>query len=207
MSLICITPPAIEPVTLYDAKVQLGLDPRENADPVQAQILAARIRPLIATAREMVEDEIHCALITQTWRWARDGWPRRNMRYGREGYSELLLPKPPFQSIVSFTYTDVSGTSQDMTAWGYQLVDQGAGPQTARILPPFATPWPPLQCVPNNVLVEFICGYGDSPADIPIKIRQALLFIIQDLYENGSTSKGIPPVALNLLSAEMNRIS
>jgi len=61
-----VTPPAVEPVTLDEAKAHLRLDSNEDDTYVSA---------LIAAARERVELFLRRALITQTFEFTLDGFP------------------------------------------------------------------------------------------------------------------------------------
>lgn len=164
-----VTPPGAEPVTTAELSLQLQL----NA-PGDSTLLAnqtQRLQDFIWAARESCEDWTRRAFVTQTWKLARDSFPGHNLRYDWNGYPEIWLPKAPFQSVVSFTYIDVSGAAQTLTQdttygvnpqnpqYGYQL-ERGSETQPARLLPPFARPWPPTRLVPSNVIVVFRCGFG-----------------------------------------------
>lgn len=170
MSLVLIAPPASEPVSLAEIRSQLDLGPWEDSDHVTAAIRAARLRGMITAARTACEDYLRQTLITQTWELRLDGFPGFNTRYNRDGYPQIWIPKPPFQSVVSFQYVDVGGVLQTMaldstygvndpTFYSYQL-DPGSQTIPARVLPAYARPWPPTRLVANNVILRFIAGYG-----------------------------------------------
>lgn len=157
MSTVLITGPTVEPVTLADALIQIDID--APADSVLNTALGQKVTRAIASARSYCEGYARRVFMTQTWQWKLDGWPAYDTRYDERWYNSLVLPKPPFQSVSSFTYTDTQGNTQDMFAYGFQ-VDPGSETQPARLTPPFAQPWPPLRMIPNNVQVTFRCGYG-----------------------------------------------
>lgn len=75
------TAPAVEPVTLDEAKLHLKIDSAEDN---------ALITALIITARDLAEKETKRAFISQTWHMYKDDSP-----------AEFELPKPPLQSLVS----------------------------------------------------------------------------------------------------------
>jgi uncharacterized phiE125 gp8 family phage protein len=209
MSIVLITPPTVEPVTLADLKSQLGLSPTQDTDHVQSDMLSKRLRRFIAVARAECENITRRVFITQTWQLWLDGWPHREQEYNynRKHYPSILLPKQPFQSIASFTYIDPTGTSQDMAAYGYQT-DPGGETQPARLTPPFEQPWPLVRRVPNNISIEFICGYGDTGSTVPPPIIQAILFLAQFYEENGaSVDLPVPRVVKNLLDPYCNYVS
>lgn len=163
-SIALISAPVAEPVSLTMATKQLNLDDGYTDDD-------GFITGLITAARQACENYTNRVLLTQTWILRRDSFPGHNLRYQWDGYPQINLPKPPFQSVASFQYVDVSGTPQTLTQdttygtnpanpqYGYQL-ERGSETQPARLLPPFARPWPPTRMVPANVIVQFRCGYG-----------------------------------------------
>ena len=66
MSSILLTPPAVEPVTLAEAKAYLRVEHDDDDDVIAS---------LIAAARSHIEAQTRRALITQTWQIRRDSWP------------------------------------------------------------------------------------------------------------------------------------
>lgn len=159
MPIVLITPPAIEPVTLADLKLQCGLSPVEDTDHVKEQMVAQQLRRYIRGARAMCENFTRRVFVTQTWQLLLDGWPHIDRQYHQPGQFSIVVPKPPFQSLSSFTYVDTQGVVQDMAGWGFQT-DPGGETQPARLTPPYLMPWPPIRQIPNNVAVTFKCGYG-----------------------------------------------
>ena len=75
------TAPAVEPVTLTEAKNQLRVDGAEDN---------ALITALIKTARILIEKDARRALITQIWQMYLD-----------KADPEIEIPKPPLQSVES----------------------------------------------------------------------------------------------------------
>jgi uncharacterized phiE125 gp8 family phage protein len=160
---VLILPPASEPVTVDQAKVQLRLDP---GDSDEDDFLAG----LVATARVACEDYARRVFITQRWQLRMEGFPGKDWRYNWNGYPAIVLPKPPFQSIDFVKYVDTFGQVQDLpldttygngaAQYGYQLV-RGGETAPARLLSAWARPWPPTRMVPGNVMVQFRCGYGE----------------------------------------------
>lgn len=196
MALILVTPPSSEPVTTADAALHLRQD---ESDP--------SIPGFISAARAACENYMRRVLCTQTWKYLRDGWPSVDPAYVHEGFVEILIPKPPFQSLVSLKYLDTGGIWQTLLptdnagnvpagqSYGYQL-DPGGLTAPARLCPPWALPWPPTRRIPNSVVAQFVCGYGvygpdpDNPqntiwlgAPIPVDIVTALKMQLAWLYE------------------------
>jgi hypothetical protein len=159
-----IVPPVAEPVALSDFKALLRIpDSDTSRDSTLTLFLLA--------ARESIEKYCRIALITQTWLARLDSFPSVATRYDRNGYAQILLPKPPFQSVDFFNYVDTSGTVQALTRdasygtnlqapfYGYQL-EAGGGIMPAALTPPWARPWAPQRMVPANTTIQFRCGYG-----------------------------------------------
>ena len=90
------TAPAVEPVTLEEAKLHLKVDGAEDN---------TLITTLITTARELAERETKRAFITQTWQMYLDQAPQI-----------IEIPKPPLQSIVSIKTISVTESYVDVTS-------------------------------------------------------------------------------------------
>ena len=74
---------------------------------------------------------------------------------------------------------------------GYQCVficrvDAISAP--ARIALGYGQYWPDTQDVVNSVVVRFTAGYGDAAADVPENLRQAILIMTAELYEQRQQS-------------------
>lgn len=220
---VLIKPPALEPVTLSLLKSHAKV--YTTADDSYISTI------IIPMARQAVEDELNRVLITQTWRLKRDGFPGFDPKYETQGYPTIVMPKPPFQEINSFTYVDVAGLTQTLEEclpdgttpngqfYGYQL-DPGSETQPARLIPPWARPWPPSRRLPMSVQVEFVCGYGPSADSPPVWISgaippvfiQAILMQGSHLYYNRDAvvdngGKELTRGVSSLLSPYVNRIA
>jgi hypothetical protein len=167
--IVLVTPPAAEPVSLADIKLQLGFGPMQDSDRAASEILNQKLRDKMLAARKYCENYTNRVLVTQTWLIRLDGFPGHNFRYDGRMYPQIQLPKPPLQSVFFFKYVDTAGVVQDLaidTTYGsstiqyvYQLI-RGSETQPARLLSGWARPWPPTRLVPGNVIVQIRCGYG-----------------------------------------------
>lgn len=173
MPQILISPPPVEPVTLADMKSQCGYSPMQDADHVQADLLAKRLRRLGLVARQQCENITRRVFVTQTWKLLLDGWPHVDKLYRNHGHHAVKLPKQPFQSLGEFTYVDTQGITQPMSGWGFQT-DPGSDSQPARLNPPYLMPWPPTRLIPNNISITFKCGYG-GPVTVSMAASSAVL--------------------------------
>lgn len=158
--------PAVEPVTLAEAKEQV----REDGSDSDTLIAA-----LITAAREYVEERTGRALITQTWSLAMDGPPCGN--------DAIRLPRPPLQSVTSVVYVDEAGADQTWAVANYR-VDTHSEP--ARIALASDAVWPIPQFVAGAVTVTYVAGYGDTPDTVPQAIRQAILLLVGHWYDHRS---------------------
>lgn len=170
---VLIAPPASEPVSLADIKLQLGFGPLEDSTRESSEILSAKLRPFLVSARRECESYARRAFITQRWLVRMDGFPGKDWRYNWNGYPVIPLPKPPLQSIDFVKYVDTFGAVQSLPLdttygngglqYGYQLL-RGSETQPGRIYSGWARPWPPTRMVPSNVMVQIRCGYGQPIA-------------------------------------------
>lgn len=167
MALKLITPPAEEPITLQEAKLHLRVDSNDDD---------TLITSLITSAREYCEDFLNRALITQTWDLTLDDWPD-------EDY--IKVPLPPLQSVTSVTYYDTDNNATVMDAADYFVDDQS---EPGRVHLAYGESWPSTTLRPaNGVVVRFVAGYGNA-ANVPQKIKQAMLMLIGHWYENREAS-------------------
>jgi uncharacterized phiE125 gp8 family phage protein len=173
MPLDLVTAPTSEPVSLADAKHHLRVDITEDDD---------YIRGLVTGVRLHVERVIlQRALITQTWDLYLDAFPA----------GDLELPYPPVQSVTHVKYT-AEGEAQATVSSDDYLVDTYSTPGKIRLQSTAVWPGDTLIEV-NGVVVRFIAGYGDDDTDVPMTIRQAILLLVGDLYENReNTLIGVP---------------
>lgn len=113
------------------------------------------------------------ALLTQTWKLTLDGFP----------CDRITIPLPPLQSITSIKYLDSDGVQQTWNSANYRVVN--ADP--AYVEPVTGQSWPTTACKDASVEVQFVCGYGDKPKDIPALIRQYIKKRVGDFYQNAET--------------------
>lgn len=172
MALTLVTAPAVEPVSLQEAKDHLRID--GDAD-------NAVIDALIYAAREAIENATGRALIQQTWDLKLDSFG--DCDYYREG--AIWLPKPPVTSITSISYVDTAGATQTWSSSEYQT-DLPSGPHAmrARVLPAYGYSWPSTRCQMNAVTIRFVCGYGTTPESVPSLLPVAMKLLIGHWYEN-----------------------
>lgn len=159
-----ITAPAAEPVSLAEAKAHLRITSEDDDAYIQALITAARIQAENQLWRHLVnttvEITLHC-------------WPSCS-------YVELL---PDVASITSLTYYNEAGAPTVWSSSNYAL-DAYALPSRL-VLATSTVTWPATTTLRTTapILVRFVAGFGAAAANVPQPIRQALLLLIEELYD------------------------
>lgn len=166
MSLSLITAPTQDPVSLAEARAQCKVEVSEDDVLIVGYLLAAR---------QYVETYTRRALITQTWDQAADDFG-----------TEIVLRKPPVQSVTSVKYLDESGIEQTLATDQYRLIVRDTGESV--VIPAYNVTWPAPRPVEMAVTVRFVAGYGSSPSAIPETIRQAILLLVAHWYKNREMS-------------------
>jgi len=217
-----IAPPVAEPVTLTQFKNILRI-------PLTDTSRDDTLNLFLQAAREVFEAHCRIAIVTQTWLWRMDSFPMVSFAYTRNGFPQIALPKPPFQSLCSFQYVDTSGTVQTLARdtsygqnvaspfYGFQMTP-GGGMSPAKLTPPWARPWAPQLMVPANTIVQFRAGYG-GPLAVSINqasnalVAQGFLFNADDaprLAGDTGTKISIPgagPVVNNVATALVTNVA
>ncbi len=184
MALVLTSAPALEPVSVAEAKMHLRIDGSDED---------ALISSLIMTSRLHVEAALGLALISQNWTLIRDAWPMG---------STVKLPICPVQSITLARVLSASGTPTNMVASDYILEGKGVPPRFVRT----GLTWPIPGRAAAGVEISFVAGFGPAAADVPLPIRQALLLLVAHWYEHrdpieiGSGDTTIPKAVSDLLS-------
>jgi uncharacterized phiE125 gp8 family phage protein len=161
MRLRIVTPPAAEPVTLAEAKAHLRLEGTEDDTYVSV---------LIQAARQHVEDVCWRGVVTQTREAVLEAFP----------YGEAVdLPGGNLGAISFVTYTDADGASQTLDASAYEA-DTVSVP--GRLVLAYGESWPSTRCQWDAVRIRYTVGW--AVADVPAPIKQAMLLLVAQLYEN-----------------------
>lgn len=171
-----IEQPADESVTVVEVAAQLRYD-----DDMITPELETEISNWIATAREWCEGYQNRAYVTQTLELALDEWPR-----GRE----IILPRPPLQSVESIVYISGDGTNTEWPTTEY-IVDDYAF--VARIVKKSSWPCNAL-AVANGVRIRYIAG--GEVTSVPRRVKQAIILLAAFWLENGLCN---PPAAVYAL--------
>lgn len=156
------TAPVNEPWTLSDVKNYLKVD--TSADDTL-------ITTLISAARQAAESYLNMALITQTV----------TEKLDRLNSPTLYLSVSPVISVSNFQYADSQNTTQTFASSNY-VVDTFSKP--ARLSLAYGKTWPTLYGNINDVTITYTAGFGTEASGVPTQIRQAMLMMIADSYDN-----------------------
>ncbi len=128
-------------------------------DSDQENVLVER---LIKTARRMIEDYTNRAMITQVHRLITNFEER-----------EIALPIAPFQELVSRPELLIGQRTESIRGFS---IDQSRPQARVKFNYHFGDD--------TMMRIDYRCGYGDTPDCVPDPLRQAILLLIADLYEN-----------------------
>jgi len=192
------THPLVEPVTDAELQAHLGMT---NAD---FAARAVAIHANLASARQQCEsvEGADIALITQTWTYHAAGFHQAAAQ--ADGFNQIagqISLRAPLQSVTYVKYIDSAGVEQTIDPADYQI-DRVAH----RILPAYGKTWPIARYQANAVEIEYLCGFGNAPADVPLAIQQAIKLIVgqneryQTVVEGGFRPLDMPNAAKQLLA-------
>ncbi len=162
MTLKLLTPPAVEPISLADAKAHLRVDTTDED---------STINLLITVARESIEQETGRALITQSWSWVFDHWP--------DAFA-LSVPKPPLITVDAIKSFDSEDAATIVDVNDFIL---NASSFDGRLVLKVGSSWPIAQRPIAGFEIQFTAGYGAAATDVPAPLRQAILLLVAQSFE------------------------
>jgi uncharacterized phiE125 gp8 family phage protein len=165
--------PAVEPITLSEAKAHLRVTSTSE------DVLIAS---LIASAREEVEAATGIALITQDWRLYLDAWPESGV---------VRLPKHPVQQVSQVTIYDALGAPVS-TVPNASYLDRASRP--ARFARP-TNVGDPLAAM-NGIEIDFRTGFGNTGVDVPDGLKRAILLLVSFWFEHRGTGETSEQLAI-----------
>lgn len=180
-SLVVVTPPAEEPITLAEAKAHLRVDGTDEDTLIGSYITAARLK---------CEEISRRAFVTQTLAMVMDCWPETNI---------IELVRPPLISLTSVIYKDSAGAPTTWPSSNY-VIDTVSIP--GRLALASNAMWPGVTLYPiGGLKVTYQAGYGLSAA-VPELYKQAVKLLTAYYYENREQLDDIPRGIINLLRAD-----
>lgn len=158
MTIIDLSPPLAEPLTLAEVRAHLRLDTGDED---------ALLVSLITVAREHLEREAGLVLASRDFRLCLDAWPDDGI---------LTIARGPVRAVTDVTVYDGEGVGQAVDLDGH-LLDGEARP--ARL---WLRDVPATGRVLNGIEVEFVAGFGESGAEVPETLKRAMLLHIGAMF-------------------------
>lgn len=189
------TAPADTPVSVADAKGNQRVG-HSSEDAVFEALIAAAVSHL-----DGYSGVLGRCMVTSSWEQKFSGWPV-------DGCLRLPLPDVDPDS-VEITYMDQDDVERTLPAGQYEMIEDARSSAVV-----FRTAFTSPSLVSDRVApvtVAFDAGYGD-PEDVPAALKQAILLIVGDLYENrentvvGDVRVTEMPIAVNRLIAPFRRV-
>jgi uncharacterized phiE125 gp8 family phage protein len=161
-----LSQPAVEPVSLAEAKQHLRVDTADDD---------TYIGSLIKAAREWVEEYLDRSLVYTQWQVKADLFP-----------VEFEVPRPPMATDGTFTavvlsYEATDGTTKTVAGSDYR-VDRDATPAVVRNV--YNGTWPSDAVYDSNAItLTFWAGYGADATNVPQVVKHACLMLVAHWYE------------------------
>lgn len=185
MPLMLVTPPAGEPLGLADVKTFLRLDASEDD---------VAVSDLIAAARTRIEAATGLSLMTQGWRLLLDDWPAGG---------EIALPLAPVAQVDEVRVVGSDDVAMAVDPAHY-IADTVSRP--VRLVLRSSRLWPKPGREALGIEIDFTAGYGAEPQSVPLALRQAILHLVAEAYENReggvrqALSGRLPPLVAQLVA-------
>ena len=159
--------PAVEPITLADAKAHLRVTTTTTTD-----VDSVYINGLITVARKKVESYLNRKLVWQMWDIYWDRWPAGDY---------ITLPFGNLKTVTSVKYTDSDSTQSTLSSTKYTVdIYSNEG----RVVLVGGNSWPSDNLFEANpITIKFKCGFSSSRANIPEPIKHAVKVELSGLYE------------------------
>lgn len=185
MPVILTTPPAIEPVTLAEAKAHLRIGHADEDDAVSR---------IIVSARRHIEVQTGLCLIAQGWSCFRDAWPERD---------EVSLPLAPILAVGDvriFGEDDIAATVDP----AHYYVDNISRP--ARLVLRADRVWPLPGREANGIEIQVTAGFGATASTVPQPLREALLQLVAHWYGHRGDETARLPLSVETIIAEFREV-
>jgi len=174
--------PAVEPVSVSQAKEHLRIDASFSDDDLYLQTL-------ITAARVWVENAADRTLIRSQWQIKFDMFPS----------NDIELRRPPLMSDpVVVTYVPSNTGNYTPVAFTDFRTDRDSEPQVIR--PQWNGSWPTARGAENDVTITYWAGYGESGDDVPAAARHTILMLVAHWYtaREAVTPGGMNPVPMGV---------
>jgi uncharacterized phiE125 gp8 family phage protein len=158
-----VTGPTDEPLTVEEARTHLRAG---------HTLEDGYIGSLVIVARRWVEQVTGRALVSQTWDYALDCFPRG---------PTIKIPRAPLRSVESVTYYGRDLVTEMVLDPSLYQVDTLRDPGVIALRDGASWPSDWLR-TSSGVVVRFVAGYGDEAADVPADIVHAIKLLVGEMY-------------------------
>lgn len=176
VGLTVTTQPTEEPVTIAEVKDHSRIDGNYDDSWILGAIKAARMLGETLTKRCFVTTGLTLTL---------DKFPA----------GEFYLYRPRLQSVAGIKYYE-NGVQQTLSSSAY-TIDTSCEP--GRVKP--IDSWPSADDRLRAVEISYVAGYG-SANDVPMSIKQAILFTVSEWFRNRESEGRLPDAAKVLFGVE-----
>ena len=179
---ILVTPPAVEPISLAQAKNWLRIDHTYEDELITA---------LIASARLVVESAARRMLISQTWRLVMDAWPS----------GDIVIPLAPVRQVLALRTLNADGAGVIIAPSTYVATNAGGVGRIRFLIPP---PAPQKQIAGVEIDVEL--GFSSGSEGVPETLKTAMRLLIGRWYEqrgdveSDGAFERMPPAVASLIA-------
>ena len=162
MILTTLAAPAVEPVSLAEAKdyLRIGGDGEDGL-----------VGSMIAGARARIEALANVAMITRTLRVTMDWWPR-----GAVEKRTVVMPVRPADELVAVRVFNGSEVPQTVT----ERFTLARGRSARLVWTDGAFPWPGQRY--NGIEIDYAAGFGEEPDDVAEGLRLAVKRLAAHAY-------------------------
>lgn len=157
---ILLSGPALEPLSLDEARAWLRLDGHDEDELVTA---------LIRAARAAVEQATRRVLLAQSWRLRLDRWPANGI---------VEVPLSPLVSLDAVRTFSAANVATLAPLAGFRL-DQSAGSRLFCDLPP-----PQPGRLVGGIEIDVTAGYGMQAEAVPAPLRLAMRQLVGFWFEH-----------------------
>jgi uncharacterized phiE125 gp8 family phage protein len=163
------TAPALEPLTMAEVKLFLGIDGSTYDNVISA---------MLSASRQMAERYIGCSIITQSW----------EVSYKSDQIqSKIILPKGPLISVSQAKAIFPDETEHLISSENYSLTKAKDEIRFDNLLSNI-----------NELVISYDAGYSSDASDVPEILKQGILSNISYLYENRSSGNVINDISRSL---------
>lgn len=153
-------------VSIEDARIAARVDGPDLDSAIEIQVRAIT---------EEAEHEMNRAVITQTH------------TVTLAAFQDVIdLAPSPLQSVTKVTYRNTDGVVQLLPETVY-TINRESEPGCIELVP--GQRWPATAVRTDAVSIEFVCGYGASPADTPFAIKAYILAKVQEFFGPAGTER------------------